>query len=193
MEKKVTLCLGLFLMLAMCSLNGSGYTIIKDSNEEKIDVSQADHPPVLSDGIVWPTKITTNSRFIYFKVHYEDEDGDPPFSGPSSNFVLVKKTDPGTPYTGIYNMFVKDPDSSSTDMYILFYILENEYRVGNYSVRFHVKYNDTTIPRLYVIYPPLDQDPLSFEVVDCIDISQSINLVLLKQLGMISTYSNSYI
>ena len=148
---------------------------------------------MLSDAVVCPTKLTTNSRFIYFKIHYEDEDGDPPFLTASSNFVLVKKTDPGTPYTGIYNMIVKDPDSSSTDMYILFRIMENEYRVGNYSVRFRVKYDDTTIPRLYVTYPPLDQDPLSFEVVEGIDVSQFTNPLLLEQLNIMSTYSSSYI
>jgi hypothetical protein len=134
-------------------------------NANTIETININHPPVLSDGIVFPTTITQNSPFLYFKVHYYDEDGDPPYYGMCTNYVLIKKTDPGEPFTGINDMLVKHPFSHNTDMYIFIRFLHS-YTVGNYSARFCVMWDDTTTPYSYVYYPPLDKDPLKFEVIN---------------------------
>jgi len=157
MEKKLILILGLSVTLILISASCTG-SINVTLNEN--------HPPILSDGLVYPTKITQKSLYVYFRVHYYDEDGDPPLSGPLTNYVLVKKTDPGTPYTGMHDMIVKNPFSHDTNMFIYHYPnFFSSYRIGNYSVRFVVMWDDTTSPCSYVYYPPLDEDPLTFEVV----------------------------
>jgi hypothetical protein len=139
-------------------------------NEKKINPSKINHLPILSDGIVSPNNITQRTPFLYFKVHYYDEDGDPPKQGSCTNYVLVKKLDPGTPYTGIYDMIVKKPFSHDTDMFI-YHRICGAYEVGNYSVRFCIMWDETTTPCSYVYYPPLEDDPLTFKVIKTNDAS----------------------
>lgn len=145
--------------------------ITKESNNEsKAHPSKVNHSPILSDGIVSPTEITQRTPSLYFKVHYYDEDGDPPKQGSCTNYVLVKKLDPGTPYTGIYDMIVKKPFSHDTDIFI-YHRICGAYEVGNYSVRFCVMWDETTTPCSYVYYPLLEDAPLTFKVIKTNDAS----------------------